>query len=112
MNEYILSSPGLHMEMSIQSESPKVATKASILSKEFLLSFIKWGYLVNYLVGDVVGEPIKAFIKTFPRCGTSALNVPVKEKKKTFYYSEIKLTTCRPKYEKEYELYQWRWRRE
>lgn len=60
------------------------------------------GYLVNYLASDVVGEPIKAFVETFPRCGTGALNVPVKGKtsiKGTFYRINVMwlVTTLRTK---------------
>jgi hypothetical protein len=32
--------------------------------------------MLTYLVGNVVGEPVKSLIQSFARCSTSALNVP------------------------------------
>jgi len=38
--------------------------------------------LESCLVSNVVGEPVQPLIKSFPRCGTGALDVPEKRKKK------------------------------
>jgi len=31
------------------------------------------------LVCNVVGEPVKSFVKSFTRCGTCALDIPARE---------------------------------